>query len=37
MNTRKLLFTQLMDFVLWTSFARSVVRYGDEVGDVSTR
>jgi|SRR5271169_3247074 len=30
MNTGKLLFTQLMDFVPWTSFARSVVRYGGD-------
>jgi hypothetical protein len=30
MNTGKLLFAQLMDFVPWTSFARSVVRYGGD-------
>ena len=30
MNTGKLLFTQLMDFVPWSSFARSVVRYGGD-------
>ena len=30
MNTGKLLFTQLMDFVPWTSFARSVIRYGGD-------
>ena len=30
MNTGKLLFTQLMDCVPWTSFARSVARYGGD-------
>jgi hypothetical protein len=30
MNAGKLLFAQLMDFVPWTSFARSVVRYGGD-------
>ena len=30
MNTGKLLFAQLMDFLPWTSFARSVVRYGGD-------
>jgi len=30
MNTGSLLFAQLMDFVPWTSFARSVVRYGGD-------
>ena len=30
MNTGKVLFAQLMDFVPWTSFARSVVRYGGD-------
>jgi hypothetical protein len=30
MNTGRLLFAQLMDFVPWTSFARSVVRYGGD-------
>ena len=34
MNAGKLLFAQLMDFVPWTSFARSVARYG---GDVRVR
>lgn len=34
MNAGKLLFAQLMDFVPWTSFARSVARYG---GDVRAR
>jgi hypothetical protein len=30
MNTGKLLFAQLMDFIPWTSFARSVARYGGD-------
>lgn len=30
MNTGKLLFAQLMDFVPWTSFTRSVARYGGD-------
>src|SRR4051812_40545794 len=30
MNAGKLLFAQLMDFVPWTSFARSVARYGGD-------
>ncbi|HEY1255955.1 MAG TPA: IS4 family transposase [Terracidiphilus sp.] len=30
MNAGKLLFAQLMDFLPWTSFARSVVRYGGD-------
>lgn len=30
MNAGKLLFAQLMDFVSWTSFARSVARYGGD-------
>lgn len=30
MNAGKLLFAQLMDFVPWTSFARSVTRYGGD-------
>ena len=30
MNAGKMLFAQLMDFVPWTSFARSVVRYGGD-------
>jgi hypothetical protein len=30
MNAGKLLFAQLMDFVPWTSFARSVIRYGGD-------
>lgn len=34
MNTGKLLFAQLMDFIPWTSFLRSVARYG---GDVRVR
>jgi len=34
MNTGQLLFAQLMDFIPWTSFARSVARYG---GDVRVR
>ena len=34
MNAGKLLFAQLMDFIPWTSFARSVARYG---GDVRVR
>jgi len=29
MNADKLLFAQLMDFIPWTSFARSVAHYGD--------
>jgi hypothetical protein len=29
-NTGKLLFSQLMDFRPWTSFARSVARYGGD-------
>ena len=28
MNVGRLLFAQLMDFLPWTSFARSVARYG---------
>ena len=34
MNAGKLLFAQLMDFIPWTSFARSVSRYG---GDARVR
>jgi hypothetical protein len=34
MNAGKLLFAQLMDFIPWTSFARSVARYG---GDARVR
>ena len=34
MNAGKLLFAQLMDFIPWTSFARSVARYS---GDVRVR
>ena len=34
MNAGKLLFAQLMDFIPWSSFARSVARYG---GDVRVR
>jgi len=34
MNAGKLLFAQVMDFVPWTSFARSVARYG---GDIRVR
>ena len=30
MNAGKLLFAQLMDFLPWTSFARSVARYGGD-------
>jgi hypothetical protein len=30
LNTGKLLFAQLMDFIPWTSFARSVARYGGD-------
>jgi hypothetical protein len=30
LNTGKLLFAQLMDFLPWTSFARSVARYGGD-------
>jgi hypothetical protein len=30
LNAGKLLFTQLMDFLPWTSFARSVARYGGD-------
>ena len=30
MSTGRLLFAQLMDFVPWTSFARSVTRYGSD-------
>ena len=30
MNAGKLLFSQLMDFLPWTSFARSVARYGGD-------
>ena len=30
MNTGKLLFAQLMDFLPWTSFARSVARFGGD-------
>jgi hypothetical protein len=30
LNAGRLLFAQLMDFVPWTSFARSVVRYGGD-------
>lgn len=30
MNASKLLFAQLMDFLPWTSFARSVARYGGD-------
>jgi Domain of unknown function (DUF4372) len=30
MNAGKLLFARLMDFVPWTSFARSVVRHGGD-------
>ena len=30
MNSGKLLFAQLMDFLPWTSFARSVARYGGD-------
>jgi hypothetical protein len=30
MNTGKTLFAQLMDFLLWTSFARFVARYGGD-------
>ena len=30
MNDGKLLFAQLMDFLPWTSFARSVARYGGD-------
>ena len=30
MNAGKLLFAQLMDFLPWTSFARSVARYGSD-------
>jgi hypothetical protein len=29
-NAGKLLFAQLMDFLPWTSFARSVARYGGD-------
>ena len=32
MNAGKLLFAQLMDFLPWTSFARSVARYGGDRG-----
>lgn len=34
MNAGKLLFAQLMDFIPWTSFTRSIARYG---GDVRVR
>jgi len=30
LNAGKLLFAQLMDFLPWTSFARSVTRYGGD-------
>jgi hypothetical protein len=30
LNAGKLLFAQLMDFLPWTSFTRSVARYGGD-------
>ena len=32
MNQGKTMFAQLMEFVLWTSFARIVTRYGGDSG-----